>query len=130
VHSAREPLDGGAATVALQATERLAGSVRTVQFLPEVSALRNWGPLVVPADQFFFLGDNRDNSADSRYIGLVPRHLLIGQAHHILVSAAIKDDWLPAWNVRASASSRSSPSYRLGCSGFRKPSRLARWAWR
>ncbi|MBK7313032.1 signal peptidase I [Candidatus Aalborgicola defluviihabitans] len=95
VHSHQEPLDNGASTRALQATEHLAGSTRTVQFLPDVMARRNWGPVVVPGDQYFFLGDNRDNSADSRYIGLVPRHLLIGRAHHIVVSAAIKEDWQP-----------------------------------
>ena len=43
------------------------------------------------------LGDNRDNSADSRYIGMVPRHLLIGRAHHVLVSANILGNWLPRW---------------------------------
>ncbi len=41
------------------------------------------------------LGDNRDNSADSRYIGFVPRHLLIGRAERILVSADITGNWMP-----------------------------------
>lgn len=90
-----ERLDNGSTTSALQIRERVAGNERTVQFLPEVGAKRNFGPLVVPKDSYFFLGDNRDNSADSRYIGFVPRHLLIGKAHHIVVSAAIKDNWLP-----------------------------------
>ena len=38
----------------------------------------NWGPLVVPAHHFFVLGDNRDNSLDSRYWGFVPDSLLRG----------------------------------------------------
>jgi signal peptidase I len=92
---AAEPLDGAVTTPALQTTERIGGSERAVQFLPQVSARRNFGPVVVPKDEFFFLGDNRDNSADSRYIGLVPRHLLIGKAHHVVVSADIKGNWTP-----------------------------------
>lgn len=90
-----EPTENGGTTPALQIRENVAGNERTVQLLPEVGARRNFGPIVVPRDQYFFLGDNRDNSADSRYIGFVPRHLLIGKAHHIMVSAAIKDNWLP-----------------------------------
>lgn len=90
-----EPSDNGGTTAVLRIRERVAGSERTVQFLPELAAKRNFGPLVVPQDSYFFLGDNRDNSADSRYIGFVPRHLLVGKAHHIVVSAAIKGDWLP-----------------------------------
>jgi signal peptidase I len=37
-------------------------------------------------DQFFMMGDNRDNSADGRYFGLVKRELLIGQATHVIFS--------------------------------------------
>ncbi|MCX5760727.1 MAG: signal peptidase I [Gemmatimonadetes bacterium] len=39
----------------------------------------NWGPIVVPPARYFVLGDNRDNSLDSRYWGFVPDSLLRGQ---------------------------------------------------
>ena len=90
-----EPLDHGVTVEGLRTIEQIEGNERTVQFLPTIGAKRNFEPITVPADKYFFLGDNRDNSADSRYIGFVPRRLLIGRAHHILVSADIKNDWLP-----------------------------------
>lgn len=39
----------------------------------------NWGPIVVPDDHFFVLGDNRSNSEDSRYWGFVPRTAIKGR---------------------------------------------------
>jgi signal peptidase I len=39
----------------------------------------NWGPLVVPKGNYFALGDNRDNSLDSRYWGFVPDSMLKGR---------------------------------------------------
>lgn len=89
-----EPLESEL-TPTVQATEELAGRKHEVQFLPTVPALRDFGPVVVPQDKYFFLGDNRDNSADSRYIGFVPRSLLIGRAHHILASVDITGNWRP-----------------------------------
>ena len=88
-------MDYGRTVEGLRSTEQIEGNERTVQFLPAIPAKRNFGPIAVPVDSYFFLGDNRDNSADSRYIGVVPRRLLIGRAHHILASANIKSDWLP-----------------------------------
>lgn len=43
---------------------------------------------VVPAGQYFFMGDNRDNSLDSREWGTVPAENLIGRADRIMFSAA------------------------------------------
>jgi len=57
--------------------------------------MRDFGPVTVPQDAYLMLGDNRDNSADSRYIGFVPRHLLIGRAERILVSADYQGNWMP-----------------------------------
>jgi len=88
----REPLGPGS-TPAIRTTEHLGDRAHAIQFLPVVPARRNFGPIVVPAGNYFFLGDNRDNSADSRYFGFVPRAQLIGRAHHILASANILEHW-------------------------------------
>jgi signal peptidase I len=93
--SYREPRDYAGSTLAVKSSETIDGNSREIQFLPEIEALRNFGPVVVPADSYFFLGDNRDDSGDSRYIGFVPRRLLIGRAHHVLVSANFKGNWRP-----------------------------------
>jgi signal peptidase I len=39
----------------------------------------NWGPIYVPADSFFVMGDNRANSEDSRYWGFVPQDAIKGR---------------------------------------------------
>jgi signal peptidase I len=47
---------------------------------------RNFGPVTVPAGQYFMMGDNRDNSEDSRYWGFLPREYMKGKALFLYVS--------------------------------------------
>lgn len=46
-------------------------------------------PIVIPANYYWMLGDNRDNSEDSRFIGMIHRHQIVGRAHAIAFSL----DW-------------------------------------
>ena len=45
-----------------------------------IDVRERYGPVTVPADQYFVMGDNRDNSQDSRYWGYLPRHYIKGKA--------------------------------------------------
>ncbi|HEX2094504.1 MAG TPA: signal peptidase I [Longimicrobiaceae bacterium] len=45
-----------------------------------------WGPLVVPAGHYFLMGDNRDESLDSRFMGFIPRDVIRGKPMFIYYS--------------------------------------------
>ena len=91
----QETMAPGRTVGATRLTESVQGNDRRVQWLHGIAARSSFPPIVVPAGEYLMLGDNRDDSEDSRYIGLVARHLLIGRAIRILVSADTKGDWMP-----------------------------------
>lgn len=57
----------------------------------------NWGPLIVPSANYFVLGDNRDNSLDSRYWGFVPDSLVRGRPILVYYSYAPDTAHGAAW---------------------------------
>ena len=55
----------------------------------------NWGPLVIPPRHYMMLGDNRYNSKDSRYWGLVPRNNIKGRPMFVYYSYNAEDSDRP-----------------------------------
>jgi len=72
----------------------------TVQIKPDsFNPLQNFKKITIPKDHYFLMGDNRDNSADSRYYGMIPRSEIRGHATRTLMSVITKQSW-SFWNWR------------------------------
>jgi signal peptidase I len=98
--------DGDPALIAklLASTQQLEPMVfREGGVLPEHDMLRMpiasprefFGPVRVPEGMYLMLGDNRDNSADSRYFGLVPRRNIVGLSARVAASFNPEHYYLP-----------------------------------
>ena len=75
--------------------EQIAGSAHKVQLNNHSNVLANFPAVRVPNDHYLVLGDNRNNSADSRVIGFVPRDEIIGKSNTIVFSLNYDNYFLP-----------------------------------
>ena len=64
----------------------------TADYRPD---LQDWGPIVVPRDSFFMMGDARYDSKDSRYWGVVPRDNIRGRPSFVYYSYRADDSDRP-----------------------------------
>ncbi|MFG0258276.1 MAG: signal peptidase I [Phycisphaerales bacterium JB043] len=68
----------------------------------EALGARNFGPVEIPEGQYFLMGDNRDNSKDSRFFGFVHRDKIFGRSRRVLLTSPFTNAsqfwhrlWLP-----------------------------------
>ena len=76
------------------AEEGLDGRRHAVMALTGVeNPKRSFAPIKIPEGSYFMMGDNRDNSRDSRFYGIVKREQIVGEAKRVLLSFDL-NNWL------------------------------------
>ncbi|EAQ07775.1 MULTISPECIES: signal peptidase I [Yoonia] len=103
---ANGPVGVGAECLKPRQTETLPNGTSHAILNIATRATDNTGVYTVPADHFFFMGDNRDNSVDSRVpqtlggVGFVPRKDIVGRADRVIFSSAGRS-MLAFWTWRS-----------------------------
>lgn len=82
----------------LFAEEKLSRKEHPVMLSPSRPSLRSFGPVRVPKGQYFVMGDNRDNSFDSRWFGFVDRNRIVGRASAVVASLNPDHHYMPRWH--------------------------------
>ncbi|WJG08002.1 signal peptidase I [Aliiglaciecola sp. LCG003] len=78
--------------------EDLFGITHKVQFVNIPNPKSSFTNILIPEGQYFVMGDNRNNSQDSRYFGFVSEQELQGKASHVVLSFDRDNYYLPKMN--------------------------------
>lgn len=79
----------------LDKIENLLGLKHVIRVNLSGSRLANFTSIQVPKNSYLALGNNRDNSADSRVIGFVPRDQILGRTQRVLISLDYENYYMP-----------------------------------
>ncbi|CAA0079485.1 Signal peptidase I [Zhongshania aliphaticivorans] len=93
-----EPLaykDIGSSQLTTDRVENLFGIKHSIRVKKNGSRLSSFKSVAVPAEYYLALGDNRDNSADSRVIGFVPRNEIVGRSKSVVMSFNYENFYIP-----------------------------------
>jgi signal peptidase I len=77
--------------------ETIDGRSHLILATPEHPAMPSFEPVTVPAGCFIVMGDNRDNSFDSRFFGYVTRDRIMGEVTTVVLSFDLDHHFLPRW---------------------------------
>ena len=78
-------------------TETSEGRRHAVILDPTTGAMPSFLPVKVPEGRYLVLGDNRDNSFDSRFFGFVDRYRILGRVTTVVASVDLHHHFAPRW---------------------------------
>jgi signal peptidase I len=96
--TSKATLPGGREVPIELARETISGVEHAITITPSCATHATFGPIVVPEGMYFMMGDNRDLSNDSRFIGMVPLESFYGRCSGVALSLDPEDGYWPRWN--------------------------------